>query len=211
MSQSSWSLDAGELEGYGSWWFHDWTLHPKHDSQRTVLYTLGLMSNLCGCCLIYKGMIVGTERIQVTFLQQCLAQKVLVIVVSAVTNEPPRPDSGSDLNYRGREGTLNVSVAQSWKRQAACWRTKTRWKKMMVEEGMIGNSTLIGINWKSDILKKLFIYLFAYFWLCWVFCCKLAFSSVTSRGYSRGSCTSHCLRRWLLWLWSTWSRVFSFQ
>lgn len=91
------------------------------------------------------------EVIQVKFLQQGLAQKVLVIVVSTITMNPPLPDSGSDLNYQGREGTLNVSVTQSWKRQAACWRTKTRWKKIILEEGMIGNNKLIGINRKSDI------------------------------------------------------------
>ena len=40
----------------------NWTLLQEHDSQQRVLYTLGLMFNLCGCFLIYKVMIVGTER-----------------------------------------------------------------------------------------------------------------------------------------------------
>ena len=37
----------------------------------------------------------------------------------------------------------------------------------------------------SKNLKKLFIYLFIYFWLCWIFGCLWAFSSYSTRA-------SHC-------------------
>ena len=56
-----------------------------------------------------------------------------------------------------------------------------------------------------------FIYLFIYFWLCWVFivACGLSLVAV-SRGYSSLRCAGFSLR-WLLLLWSTGSRHTGFS
>ena len=52
-----------------------------------------------------------------------------------------------------------------------------------------------------------FIYLFIYFWLCWVFLAARGLSLVaTSGGYSLMWCAGVSLR-WLLLLWSTGSRA----
>ena len=56
-----------------------------------------------------------------------------------------------------------------------------------------------------------FIYLFIYFWLCWVFVAVRGLSVVAvSRGYSLLQCAGFSLS-WLLLLWSTGSRSAGFS
>ena len=63
----------------------------------------------------------------------------------------------------------------------------------------------------QSVLKKGFIYLFIYFWLCWIFIALLGLSLVVaSRGYSLLWCVGFFLWRLLL-LWSTGSRCAGFS
>ena len=74
------------------------------------------------------------------------------------------------------------------------------------------------VHWKEEkpvhfnfLNKILFIYLFIYFWLCWVFGVASRLSLVVaSGGYSSLQCTGFSLR-WLLLLWSTGSRHTGFS
>lgn len=77
------------------------------------------------------------EIIQVKFLQQCLAQKVLVIVVTTITAYPPLPDLVRDLNYKGREATTTKV-----KRDSHCVGGQKQDLKKSEEE-MIGKNKLI--------------------------------------------------------------------
>ena len=59
---------------------------------------------------------------------------------------------------------------------------------------------------KKFFFKIKFVYLFIYFWLCWVFVAVRGLSLVAaSGGYSSLQCAGFSLR-WLLSLWSTGSR-----
>ena len=63
----------------------------------------------------------------------------------------------------------------------------------------------------QSVLKKGFIYLFIYFWLCWIFIALLGLSLVVaSRGYSLLWCVGFFLWRLLL-LWSMGSRCAGFS
>ena len=63
----------------------------------------------------------------------------------------------------------------------------------------------------SFLFLKKFIYLFIYFWLCWVFVAVRGLSLVVARGgYSSLQCAD-VSSRWLLLLWSTGSRHVGFS
>ena len=64
---------------------------------------------------------------------------------------------------------------------------------------------------RADILAFFFIYLFIYFWLCWVYVAVPGLSLVAvSGGYSSLRCAGFSLR-WLLLLWSMGLRRVGFR
>ena len=108
-------------------------------------------------------------------------------------------------------GALQFSLLLSLRKVNTSWARQTRFiGKGVYREVVCGNMSryrvCLSSRWMSESGKCSFIYLFIYFWLCWVFVSVRGFSLVVaSGGHSSSRCTGLSLSRPLL-LRSTGSR-----